>query len=205
MKNSLVLFILNSSSRILIFFKYWNKSIYVGYNNRIKNVVFSENNNVGNNNLLQKVTFQKRSYVTSFNKITNSDIGAFTSIGSYCSIGLAKHPINEFKSTHPFIYKTHQKKITNKIFNEHSKTTIGNDVWIGDKVIIIGGVEIGDGAILGAGSVVTKNIKPYSINVGAPAKQIGSRETCQFENKLKFWWNLEDSEIISRIDEFKNI
>jgi maltose O-acetyltransferase len=56
-----------------------------------------------------------------------------------------------------------------------SPVKIGNDVWIGTRVIILPGVSIGDGAIVGAGAVVTKDVEPYSIVGGVPAKQIGER------------------------------
>ena len=52
---------------------------------------------------------------------------------------------------------------------------IGDEVWVGGNVIILSGVSIGNGAIIGAGSVVSKDIKPYSINVGNPCKEIGMR------------------------------
>lgn len=56
------------------------------------------------------------------------------------------------------------------------KTTIGRDVWLGSSVIVLGGVTVGDGAVIGAGGVVTKDIPDYSIAVGAPAKVVGKRE-----------------------------
>lgn len=52
---------------------------------------------------------------------------------------------------------------------------IGNDVWIGGRVIILPGVHVGDGSVIGAGAVVTKNVEPYSIVGGNPARKIGSR------------------------------
>jgi acetyltransferase-like isoleucine patch superfamily enzyme len=64
------------------------------------------------------------------------------------------------------------------LFEEIHRVEIGNDVWIGTKVIIMGGVKIGDGAIIGAGSIVTKDIPDSAIAVGVPAKVIKNR----FEN-----------------------
>jgi len=71
---------------------------------------------------------------------------------------------------------------------------IGNDVWIGARAIIMGGVTIGDGAVIGASAVVTKNVKPYSIVVGVPAKHIRYRFPWVIRaalQKLKPWdWDL---------------
>ncbi len=74
---------------------------------------------------------------------------------------------------------------------------IGNDVWIGSNVIILSGVHIGDGAVICAGSVVTKDIEPYSIAGGVPAKQIRKRFTDEAVEKLLQiqWWNWEEEEI----------
>lgn len=64
-------------------------------------------------------------------------------------------------------------------FEEERPVTIGNDVWIGDKVIILAGVTVGDGCVLGAGSVVTKSVLPYSIVAGVPAKVLRSRRSSE--------------------------
>ena len=62
-------------------------------------------------------------------------------------------------------------------FETEKPVYIGNDVWIGDRVIILPGVHIGDGCVIGAGAVVTRDIPPYSVAAGVPAKVIKSRKT----------------------------
>jgi len=67
---------------------------------------------------------------------------------------------------------------------------IGNDVWIGDRAMIISGVNIGDGAVIGAGSIVTKDVPPYSIVVGSPARIIKNRFSDEIIDeflKIKYW------------------
>ena len=59
---------------------------------------------------------------------------------------------------------------------EYAPVEIGNDVWIGSRVIILPGLKIGEGSIIGAGSVVTKDVMPYSIVAGNPAKLIKMRK-----------------------------
>jgi len=82
-------------------------------------------------------------------------------------------------------------------FDEYQPITIGNDVWIGSRAIILDGVCIGDGSIIAANSVVTKNVEPYCIVGGVPAKVIKNRfkdeEICDFKN-LK-WWDMSLSQI----------
>jgi hypothetical protein len=88
---------------------------------------------------------------------------------------------------------------------------IGNDVWIGERVFIVGGIHIADGAIVLAGAVVTKNVPPYSIVGGVPARVIGYRydeDTIDFFLNVK-WWNLSyewfktNWKLMSNIDQFK--
>lgn len=80
-------------------------------------------------------------------------------------------------------------------------------MWIGENVTIMGGVTIGDGAIIGANTVVTKDVEPYSINVGIPSKIIKYRftkEDIEFLQKLE-WWNKPEEWIIKHKDEFEDI
>jgi len=81
---------------------------------------------------------------------------------------------------------------------------IGNDVWLGSHALILSGVNIGDGAVVGAGAVVVKDIPPYAIVVGNPAKIIGYRFSEEIIMKLLEikWWNWNDERIISCSNEF---
>lgn len=83
---------------------------------------------------------------------------------------------------------------------------IGNDIWIGYEAVIMSGVTIGDGAIIGARSVVTKDIPPYTIVGGVPARQIRRRfseETIAALLELK-WWNWPREKIARKIEAIKN-
>jgi virginiamycin A acetyltransferase len=122
-------------------------------------------------------------------------------IGNYCSLaagvtillGGEHHP--QWITTYPFNIVL--EGVTTRKPNPYSKgnVIIGNDVWIGKNVLILSGVQIGDGAIVGASSVVTNDIEPYSIVAGNPAKLIRKRfdeETVEKLLKIKWWyWDLE--------------
>ena len=144
-------------------------------------------------------TFKRHSFCGYDCNIINCDVGSFCSIASRVSIGGAAHPIH-FVSTSP-AFLSHKDSIKEK-FSRHeylpiTRTIIGNDVWIGEGAFIKAGVEIGDGAIVGMGSVVTKNVKPYSIVAGNPAKLIKMR----FDEKMvaallkMAWWDRPDNEL----------
>lgn len=131
--------------------------------------------------------------------IINTSIGAFCSFGANIVIGGANHTV-DWASTSPVFNenKDHlKKKFSHHKFDLNSKTIIGNDVWIGDRVMVKAGLNIGDGVVIGMGSVVTKSIPSYEIWAGNPAKFIKKRfkeeEIIEF-NKMK-WWNWDDDKI----------
>lgn len=141
------------------------------------------------------------------------EIGNFdrhTSVGRYCSIATGVRVINrnhpmEFKSMHAFFYNPNLKHC-NKSIIEYIPLSIGNDVWIGFNVLIMPNVKnIGDGSVIGAGSVVTKDIPPYAVVVGTPAKVIRYRFTKNTILKLlaSKWWEKSIDELKPYIDEFQ--
>ena len=84
---------------------------------------------------------------------------------------------------------------------------IGNDVWIGDNVYILAGVKIGNGAIIAMGAVVTRDVEPYTIVGGVPAKVIRKRFNDEQIKKLEEikWWNKSTDWILEHIEDFEDI
>ncbi len=88
---------------------------------------------------------------------------------------------------------------------------IGNDCWIGENVFYVGGITIGDGAVVLAGAVVTKDVPPYAIVGGVPAKVLKYRyddDTIQFLLRIKWWnnsieWLRENWQLMTDIDKLK--
>lgn len=91
--------------------------------------------------------------------------------------------------------------IPSKLSYTNLDVEIGNDVWLGLRCIVMAGVKIGDGAIIGAGAVVTKDVKPYAVVIGAPAKVIRFRHEPHIVERLlqSRWWELEPDEIWSKL------
>lgn len=134
-------------------------------------------------------------------------------IGKFCSIACgvkflfnsANHMLSSL-STYPFPIFFEEwgldgKNVANAWDNK-GDIIIGNDVWIGYEAIILAGVAVGDGAVIGARAVVTKDVPPYTIVGGVPAKAIRKRfpeETISALLEIK-WWDWPQKQIAQNID-----
>lgn len=142
------------------------------------------------------VKIERYSYVNRYTEIGSAEIGKFCSIASFCSIGVDNHP-TDWISTSPLL-KSAIKSMCIGYIDEMERPIIGNDVWIGAHAVVLKGVHIGDGAIVAAGAVVTKDVPPYAIVGGVPAKVIKFRFEQDTINKLTAleWWNKLDNTFI---------
>jgi acetyltransferase-like isoleucine patch superfamily enzyme len=144
--------------------------------------------------VINNCTVESFTYIGKDCIIQNAKIGGFSSIANDVFIGLGKHPIDNF-STSPLFYRKQNPfnigfLFENIDFKEYENITIGNDVWIGARAIILDGVIIETGAIIAANSVVTKNVPAYAIVGGSPAKIIKYRFSAEKIAKLlkSEWW-----------------
>lgn len=172
-----------------------------------KDCTFTRDVRIGDHTSIYHNTTVNHSKI-GFCSYTNFDcIIQHTEIGNYCSIshgvriGLGAHPMNLF-STARIFYKSHNvfrvPLLEQKVdFREFEPIRIGSDVWIGAEAIIMDGVTIGHGAIVAAGAVVTKDVPPYGIMGGVPAKLIKYRfNEKQREALLQTqWWLKQPSEV----------
>lgn len=123
---------------------------------------------------------------------SGSTIGKFCSIGYNVQIGVPEHPV-DFFTTSPSIYRDSKAAV----YCQWAKNDINipaiieNDVWIGSNAIIMQGIRVGNGSVVAAGAVVTKDVPPYTIVGGVPAKIIRKRLTDETIQKLQKaeWWN----------------
>lgn len=150
---------------------------------------------------------KKYSYCGGDCQMVNVEIGAYCSISDHVFIGGAEHPMDWVSTSPVFQNVRHsgpKKRFAMFDLPKSKKTIIGNDVWIGHGVTIKQGVTIGSGAVVGSNALVTKNVPPYAIVGGVPAKIIKFRFPQEVINRLEEvqWWNLPDEEITKRIDLF---
>ena len=156
-------------------------------------------------------SIKRFSYVGRNSMIQHASIGSFCSIANDVYVGLGMHPSNLF-STSPLFYRVVNtfklRLIENDYdFAEYKPIEIGHDVWIGARVMIMDGVKVGDGAIIAGNAVVTKDVPPYAIVAGIPAKVIRYRFSPEKIEKLlrEQWWLWPLSEIKQRMSDLNDL
>ena len=188
-----------------------------------------------------KTIFEGNNVIMDYSSISKSEIGfgsylaghtslSRVKIGRYCSIGqnvknyFGIHP-TDYVSTHPsfystkkqagFTYSKENKILEHKYADKECKfiNIIGNDVWIGNNVSLMDGIIIGDGAIIATGAVVTKDIEPYTIVGGVPAKKIRDRFPQEIVKALlsyRWWeknnqWLIENAHLFTDVPKFMDL
>lgn len=214
-------------------FKQILKMFYFKIKYRAKDVVFYKKSNIGWGSLFEG--HNRIGCNSSFSgymgccSYIGENVKFEGKVGRYCSIAndvktiKSVHPTEKFVSTSPVFYSllkqcgityTNQQKFDEILYaNVHKEgvkwypVVVGNDVWIGAGATILPGVCVGDGAIVAANATVVKNIEPYSIVGGTPARIIRMRfseEEINYLLNLK-WWDKDEEWIAKRADLFVDI
>lgn len=147
--------------------------------------------------------------ILTWNSSDTVKIGKFCSIASGVKIlGGGNHRIQRVTS-YPLKYVLlyNMRKRTEDCSVSRGPTLVGSDVWMGINAIVLSGVTIGDGAVVGAGAVVSKDVPPYAIVAGNPAKLVGYRfSEKQIQDLLLIkWWNWDINKIKDNIDLFGDV
>jgi phosphonate metabolism protein (transferase hexapeptide repeat family) len=167
---------------------------------------------IGAGSRLQFSTISDYSYCDRYADIANAEVGKFANIASFVRIGPTDHPMAQ-ASLHHFLYRSPDYWDDADIdadFFAHRKARrarIGHDTWIGHGAVIRPEVTVGDGAVVASLAVVTRDVAPYTIVAGIPAKPIRARFPEEIAERLMAlaWWDWSHDVLRARLDDFRSL
>lgn len=161
---------------------------------------------------LEETVLGDYSYVMERSDIIYAQIGKFVNIASDVRVNPGNHPV-EWVSQHHFLYRMTRYDLAGHddesffAWRRLQKVVVGHDVWIGHRAIVLPGITIGNGAVVGAGTVVTRDVPPYTVVAGVPGRPIRSRFPEAVWRRLEqtAWWDWEHQLLAERLDDFRDV
>lgn len=150
------------------------------------------------------------SYCDRYCDIANTSVGKFANIASFVRIGATDHPLDR-ASLHHFMYRS--ASLWDDAEDDAAwfakrrtrRATIGNDTWIGHNAQIKPEITVGHGAVIASGAIVTKDVAPYEIVAGTPARHLRWRQPKEIAARLiaLAWWDWDHQTLRARLDDFR--
>jgi phosphonate metabolism protein (transferase hexapeptide repeat family) len=167
---------------------------------------------VGARTILNEVTMGDYSYVVNDGQITYTTIGKFCSIAAMIRINPGNHPMHRATQAH-FTYRAsayfpgESDDADFFAWRREHHCTIGHDVWLGHGAIVLPGRNIGTGAVIAAGAIVTKDVAPYTIVAGNPARPVRRRFSEAVQDGLMdlAWWNWDHEMLRQALPDFRKL
>ncbi len=166
---------------------------------------------VGARTKVAESSFGDYSYVVNDSDIIYTTIGKFCSIAAHTRINPGNHPLERVALSH-FTYRSSSYGLgpdDGSFFDwrRSFRCVMGNDVWIGHGAIVLPGIRIGNGAAIGAGTVVTKDVPPFAIVVGNPGRVLRHRFTPEIITALEriAWWDWTHDQLASGLADFRTL
>lgn len=177
---------------------------------RVRDCTFGRYTEVGARTLIAETEMGDYSYVVNDSDIIYTTIGKFCSIASHVRINPGDHPMHRISQSH-FTYRSSayfEGVEDDREFFDWRRSravNIGHDVWIGHGAIVLAGRNVGTGAVIAAGAIVTRDVDPYTIVAGVPAKPVRERFTPKVADKIMAlaWWDWEHERLQAALDDFR--
>ena len=167
---------------------------------------------IGRGSRVAHSTLDDYSYCDRYADIANARIGKFANIAAFSRIGATDHPLHT-ASCHHFLYRSDDywdDADRDAAFFEHRRSRIahiGHDTWIGAGAMIKPEVTLGHGAVVAAGAVVTKDVEPYTIVAGTPAKVLRIRQPREIAERIiaLAWWDWPHERLRATLEDFRTL
>lgn len=167
---------------------------------------------IGRGSRIAQSVFGDYSYCDRYADIANAQIGKFANIAAFSRIGATDHPLDT-AACHHFLYRSDDywddaKKDENFFAHRKSRRAfIGHDTWIGAGAMIKPEITLADGAVVAAGAVVTRDVDPYTIVAGTPAKVLRRRQPSEIADRLIAlgWWDWPHHALRDALQDFRSL
>lgn len=177
----------------------------------VKNCTFGRYVELGTQCVAEETEIGDYTYLFGSNDVIYSAIGKFNSIATGVRLNPVQHPMRERAAAHHLTYRAAHYGLgeddpTILDWRRQRRVVTGNDVWIGHNAVVMGGVTIGDGAVVAAGAVVTHDVRPYEIVGGVPARHLGWRydeDTIAAMLRIR-WWDWSHEELRERLKDIND-
>jgi len=178
----------------------------------VVNTSFGAYCELGRGSRVQNSEFGDYSYTDRATDIANATIGKFANIASYTRIGPTDHPLHT-ASLHHFLYRSadywDDAEFDEEFFahRKSRRVRIGHDTWLGHNCIIKPEVTVGDGAVVASGAVVTRDVDPYTIVAGMPARPLRLRQPPEIAERLiaLAWWDWDHERLRAALPDFRGM
>jgi phosphonate metabolism protein (transferase hexapeptide repeat family) len=178
----------------------------------VKDCRFGRYTQVGERSRMEACVLGDYSYLEKDCDLMSTDIGKFSNIAASVRINPGFHPV-EWPTLHHFTYRRtyygmgEHDDLEFFAWRRRQRVRIGHDTWIGHGVVIMPGVHIGNGAVVGSNAVVTKDVAPYSIVGGVPAKVLRQRFPRAIAQALEAtaWWDWDHTTLTQRMADFRDL
>lgn len=179
---------------------------------KVSQAVLGRYTEIGARTVFVESTMGDYSYVVNDANVIYTTIGKFCSIAAMTRINPGNHPMHRASQSH-FTYRSaayFEDAQDDEAFFDWRRShavTIGHDVWIGHGAIVLAGRSIGTGAVIAGGAVVTKDVAPYTIVAGNPARPVRPRFPEAIAERLQnlAWWDWEHARLRSALDDFRHL
>lgn len=178
----------------------------------LREAVIGTHVELGDRVYVEYSTIGDYSYVMHDSSVADTTIGRFTAIAACARIGPPNHPldratIHRLSYTPEYYWPAQERDHAFFATRRAARVTIGNDVWIGHGVTVLAGVTIGDGAVIAAGAVVAKDVAPYEIVGGVPARFIKRRMSEDAAARMirLAWWDWSHDRLEAAVNDFRDL